>query len=179
MLVTYQKPNRCFNIQKSKFDLKKEMPKLPTNECYKFISVNGGYASISFIMRVAQEKKIKELTATTLRVGEKEFKQLDYLYKQKRIEKCQFIIGSIMKENKNKYKHYYDDFVSVCEKNEWEYKVYTNHSKIILMRTDEDYYVLETSSNLNENPKMEQFSFENSKELYEFYYNIIEEVIKL
>jgi hypothetical protein len=29
--------------------------------------------------------------------------------------------------------------------------------------------VIETSSNLNENPKIEQFSFENDAELFEFY----------
>ena len=44
------------------------------------------------------------------------------------------------------------------------------------MRTKENYYVLETSSNLNENPKIEQYSFENSKELYDFYYDFFDKL---
>lgn len=44
------------------------------------------------------------------------------------------------------------------------------------MRTSENYYVLETSSNLNENPKIEQYSFENNKELYLFYYEFFEKL---
>lgn len=44
-----------------------------------------------------------------------------------------------------------------------------NHSKVTLMRTDCNWYVLETSSNLNENQKIEQFRFENDEHLFEFY----------
>lgn len=47
--------------------------------------------------------------------------------------------------------------------------VVKNHSKVILLDTDKGKYVIETSSNFNENPKIEQFSFEKSAELYEFY----------
>lgn len=39
------------------------------------------------------------------------------------------------------------------------------------MDTELGKFVIETSSNLNENPKCEQFSFEKSDELYDAYYN--------
>ena len=45
----------------------------------------------------------------------------------------------------------------------------SNHSKLLLFDTDDGKFVLETSSNLNENPSMEQFSFERNAELYDFY----------
>ena len=53
-----------------------------------------------------------------------------------------------------------------------------NHSKIILAKTKHNFYVIETSSNLNENPKIEQFNFENSKRLYEFYLLLFKELIQ-
>jgi len=52
----------------------------------------------------------------------------------------------------------------------------SNHSKIFLMRTKNYNFVLETSSNLNENPTIEQFCFSNSKALYDFYHPLFEEL---
>ena len=49
----------------------------------------------------------------------------------------------------------------------WKYA--KNHSKVILLDTDNGKYAVETSSNLNENPKIEQFCITCGKEVYEFY----------
>ena len=46
------------------------------------------------------------------------------------------------------------------------------------METKKNYYVVETSSNLNENPKIEQFSFENDKELFLWYEEFFKELMK-
>lgn len=45
------------------------------------------------------------------------------------------------------------------------------------MDTDNGKFVIETSSNLNENPKIEQFSFERSDELFDFYFDVINDVM--
>lgn len=176
------KSKQCypFVMSKSVSDLNKlTMSKLPVDDVYKFISVSGGFSSVSFIKLVAEKEKILELTASTLRIGEKQFNYLSDLNKKGKLDKATFFIGSIMKSDKNHNKgkyDYYTKFVNVCEENKWKTIVVNNHSKIILMRTDKNYYVLETSSNLNENPKIEQFSFENNKELYDFYYKFFEMV---
>lgn len=57
----------------------------------------------------------------------------------------------------------------ICNENEWSIKIQKNHSKVFLFNTEHGRFVLETSSNLNKNPKIEQFSFEKDSELYEFY----------
>ena len=56
-----------------------------------------------------------------------------------------------------------------AKKNNWLIMVKNNHSKILLFDTESGKFVLETSSNLNENPKMEQFSFYKDEEMYNFY----------
>ena len=60
----------------------------------------------------------------------------------------------------------------------WDIYAINNHSKIILMRTRKNYYIVETSSNLNENPQLEQFSIENSKKVFDFYKSMFEEMKK-
>ena len=169
------KKKKFFQINKSVINLNKILEQcLPLkNECIKLISFDGGFSSISFISLVARKEKIKELIASTLRIGEKQFIHLAKLKQAGKLDEATFFLSSIMKEDKKKKDKYdyYSKFEEICKMNDWEKIVINNHSKIILMHTEDNYYVLETSSNLNENPKIEQYSFENDKILYDFYYN--------
>ena len=45
----------------------------------------------------------------------------------------------------------------------------SNHSKIICIKSNENYYVLKGSGNLKRGGKMENYLFYNSKKLYNFY----------
>ena len=162
-----------FKYEIMKRNLNKLMPELPSkDECFKFISFSGGFASISFIEAVAAKEKILELTASTLRIGAKQFDILARLNAKGMLEKATFFVGTLMREDeKRKQYNYYGRIFEKCRELDWRIHSTNNHSKIILMRTEENYYVLETSSNLNENPKIEQFSIENNKGMYDFYYD--------
>lgn len=99
--------------------------------------------------------------------------ELIRLSKADKLKKARFFVSSMqerldaLKSENYNYAQRNEEYV---RKVGWKYIQVNNHSKIILMRTKHNYYVLETSSNLNENPKIEQYSFENSEELYKFYY---------
>lgn len=152
---------------------------LPDDETvYKFLSV-GGFSSIGFVKFIADRTKIKHLTVSTLRVGKKHLAVLDELHRQKKLDTVTFIVGSIMKNDSalGKSYGYYDDLKAVCKNNDWTIICYNNHSKVLLFDTDDGKFVLETSSNLNENPNMEQFSFEKNEELYDFYLSAFEAII--
>lgn len=170
---------KTFNIIRSSAELERLIPDLPDSECYKIIS-GGNFASISFIRLVGSKTKIKELTASTLRVGKKELQQLDLMAKNGRIASASFVVGNVMKHDSKKGLSYgyYDNFESVCNRNGWSYCVSKNHSKLILMDTESGKFVLETSSNLNENPNIEQFSFENDELLYDFYYEFLQKIVR-
>ncbi len=169
---TRSKKKKLFQIGKSikNLDIILEQCLPGKDECIKLISLDGGFASISFISLVALNESILELTASTLRIGEKQAVHMAKLSDAGMLDKVTFFVCTLMKENKKEY-DYYNRFEILCKQHGWENIVINNHSKIILMRTKDNYYVLETSSNLNENPKIEQYSFENDKELYEFYYS--------
>lgn len=140
-------------------------------EIWKYISLSGGFASINFIRWIARYERIEELTASTLRIGERQFRELERMQRAGSIGRVRLFVSTMMKQldaRQAKY-DYCAHFEKACADNGWRVIVANNHSKIILMRTAANRYVLETSSNLNENPKIEQYSLTNDRELYEWY----------
>lgn len=169
-----------FNILLSVREIEGLLDRLPEDgEVFKFLST-GGFSAISFIRFVARRTVIRRLTVSTLRVGKKEMQALHVLHSGQRLDKAEFIIGSFMKNDSKTGRRYgyYDLFEQICRKNGWAFAVAQNHSKLLLFDTYAGKFVIETSSNLNENPKMEQFSFERSTELYEFYLAALEPLLK-
>lgn len=121
---------------------------------------------------------------STFRIGRKQFDVLTELKDKGKLGECCFItsqtqqkVDGAMFYNGTTY-NYYEYICEKCKEYEWVLKAYDNHSKLILMQTNKNYYVVETSSNLNENPKMEQFSFENDKSLFDWYKKLFIELIK-
>ena len=157
-------------------------PPKPT-ECFKMLSVGGGFSSLGIIKFVADREVIEEMYVSTFRIGKKHFEVLDRLHRTGRLKKASFITSTTQERVDEKMSHngteynYYQHVQEVCEKNGWIIKAFDNHSKLILMKTDNSFYVVETSSNLNENPKMEQFSWENDKGLYEWYKELFIELL--
>lgn len=173
-IIKQKRKRYKFNVMREKMELKNIIKELPKeDEVYKIIS-GGGFSSIAFIKLMSDETVINQLYASTLRIGKKHLQILDSIHKKGQLYKANFIVGTLMKNDSDYVKKfgYYDDLESVCEKNGWVVQAKNNHSKIILFDTDLGKYVLETSSNLNENPKVEQFSFEKSEELFDFYEKI-------
>ena len=170
MILIQKRKAKRFNIIRGKIELQRDIYRLPEeNECFKLIS-NGSFSSVCFVGLVAQQSKIKNLYISTFHVGKKEILFLDSLKKSGRLENVEFVVCSIINESKKTAKYGYSDLLmNVCEKNGWKVSTQKNHSKVHLYDTDIGKFVLETSSNLNENPKIEQFSFEKDEELFDFY----------
>ncbi len=146
--------------------------RLPASgEIWKYISLSGGFSSINFIRWIARYEPIEDLTASTLRVGERQFRELEKMYRAGSVKNVRLFVSAMMKQLESRHGKY--DYATryekVCADNGWKNIVVNNHSKVILMRTAGNWYVLETSSNLNENPKIEQYSLTNDRELHEWY----------
>lgn len=154
-----------FDIEKQKRQLENTIANPPKkNEVFKILSGRQGFSSIATIQYIADREDIEKLYVSTFRIGKK---QIDII-EEIGIEECTFITSDLNSKDSRKY-DYFNYTKNICDRNGWKLIPANNHTKIILMKTKENYYVIETSSNLNENPKMEQYSFENDKGLYEFY----------
>lgn len=168
-----------FNIARESKELSDLMKELPSeDEVVKIVS-DGRLSSIAFIKYVADRTKIKDLKVSTLRVGKKQAIIIDRLASEGKIDNAVFVVGSVLKNDSKvgKSYQYYDILLKAAEKNGWKVVVKNNHSKILLFDTENGKYVLETSSNLNECPNIEQFSFQKSDELYRLYLKVFEEVL--
>lgn len=177
-IVKQKKKSIKFNVVRESRLIENLIENLPDdNTVYKIVSF-GGFSSIGFVNYIAAQTKIKKMEVSTLRVGKKHLKVLDVLHKKGKLDYVHFLVGSIMSNDSKvgqKY-GYFDSLQTVCDANSWDVTVYTNHSKVLLFDTELGKFVIETSSNLNENPKMEQFSFEKNEELYDMYHDIFDEV---
>lgn len=167
------KKRKCFSIEKGTRQIDFMIDEIKKDEEYRFISF-GAFSSICFIKFISERYgKIKELYASTLRVGEKYIEMLSKLD----IDYAFFMFGSVFKNGSEAY-GYFEKFDDVCKKKGLEYIQAKNHSKIILIKTEKDNFVIETSSNLNENPEIEQFVLSNNYLLFEWYKRFFEEMKK-
>lgn len=167
-------PRRSFILSTSKrlLDAVTDRRLPDPGEAMKFISIRGGVAPLSFIAWVAQYDVIEELQASTLRIGPRQYQYLDGMARSGRLKSARFVLSSMQgqMDGKRGTRNYAEEFTKIADRHGWRVTVVNNHSKVILLRTvSGGFYVLETSSNLNDNPKIEQYSFENSRELYDFY----------
>lgn len=96
---------------------------------------------------------------------------LDGLHNDGRLDRVDLLVGGAMKENceHNRGYGYLEKITDIFNANGWTVNMYNNHSKVMLFDTDAGKFVIESSSNLNENPKVEQFRLEKSAELFDFY----------
>ena len=133
-------------------------------ESVRFVSPAGGFSSCCVVMAIAERTKIHKVNLSTLRIGKKELKALKSL----NIPSVSVCLGGIAKENAAKYD--YARWVDFAVNNwGWQAVYMRNHSKIILLDTDAGKITIETSSNFNENPQIEQFCLTNDDEVYRFY----------
>ncbi len=165
--------NKKFLLIRSVRVLDGVCPELPNEtECFKFVS-HGNFASVSFVALIASHAIIRCLHCSTFHVGEKEFRLLAGLHEKGRLEHVKIVTLSTKRLSD---KNTFDPILNIASKYGWEIIQKRNHSKVFLFDTNIGKYVLETSSNLNENPKTEQYSLEKDSELYDFYlHEIFEE----
>lgn len=175
--------SRVFEKKRSFYDLKKQKKQLSEllqtppnqNETVRFLSSKDGFSSIGFISYIADLEKIEELNVSTFRIGVKQAQELVRLHTTDRLESAFFITGRIKSIQSDKY-DYFTQIDEMFSKIGFKMIEVSNHSKVILMKTKNNRYVVETSSNLNENPSIEQFIFSNNDEVYDFYHQFFLEV---
>ena len=166
------KTRNSFDLSSSARDLINNADILPhKNESIRLISPIAGFSSCSLVMALSEMCRIDSAKITTLRVGKKELSALVEL----EIPSVEFCLCDVQKQNANAY-DYADYFENVCRENGYSFRYINNHSKIILLETSVGKITIETSSNFNENPKIEQFSIENDAELYRFYKKFFDEM---
>lgn len=162
-----------FNIYRGADMLRSGVELPQPGEALRMISYAGGFSSCSVVLWIGAQTKIDRLDISTLRVGKKEAIALAGLKAEGKLGQVTFILSGIAKENRRSGKDYgYTEFFEdICRQNGFWWRYEKNHSKVILLDTEIGKFCIETSSNFNENPKIEQFCITRDDAIYDFYKN--------
>ena len=122
--------------------------------------------TFDFILAVLLNEKIIELYLTTYSIGKKTILQLKDLLDSGKILKLTLLINDGFK----KFKPTEWNLLKTLNS---QIKAEHNHSKIALIKTDKNYYVIEGSGNYSTNGSIEQYCFDNNKNIFDFHKNWI------
>jgi hypothetical protein len=150
----------------------KELISIPDKGQHFRLVTKKAINTFDFIQAILVNEPIKELTIAFYRIGKKTAAQLKDLQKANKIGSVTFLINDgFPKLVTDAY-----NFIKGYEAKDWKVKLENNHTKIILAKTKDNYYVIEGSGNMSINARIEQYCFDNNKDIYDFHYKWIGDI---
>lgn len=163
IVMTGERPARVFFSVAREAEQAGAVIEVPgPGERIECISGRLGFSSIAVIELAARSERIDELHVATFNVSRKRMGVLERLHREGRIGRG-FVVTSDVKAGRDPYCR------EACERMGWDFREARNHAKLILMRTASGFHCVRTSSNLNENPRIETYTWDNDEETYTFY----------
>ena len=137
------------------------------NDCYHVIS-QGDIDSFSFCKHLVKAEKFDYLLLSTWCAAGEDFLEIQSWLRRGILKRVDFYVGEIFQ------KQYPDVFNLAMEiKEEFGSRVciFRNHSKVMVLTGQDKSAVIESSANINTNPRTEQTVITFDKELADFYIN--------
>lgn len=146
--------------------LENDLMRIPTPEEFFFLQSDTAFNAFTFIPLVAKIYPIKELHASTYSISRKVIEALIEMHDTGLIESITLLVSdSMIKRNPIVI----DNLMAMASSRPNVKVLYAwVHAKVCLLKTHEDFYVIEGSGNWSENAQYEQYTFANCKGLYEF-----------
>lgn len=145
---------------------------LPLKNEHKRIVTRKAINSFDFIQAILAKEKINELYIAFYRIGKKTATQLKEIQEKGHVDNITFLINDgfpkLVPDAYNLIKGY--------ESENWKVKLENNHTKIILAKTKNNFYIVEGSGNLSINARIEQYCFDNNEEIYNFHKTWIDKI---
>ena len=152
-----------------KFDKLNELTGMPVAGQQFRIVTQKAVNSFDFILAVLHEEKIEEMIVAFYRIGKKVIQEIYELQKNNYIDQCHFLVNdAVPKLTPDAW-----NLLKSFENKKWKVRVENNHTKIILLKTTKNFYVIEGSGNLSINARIEQYVFDNNEILFNFHKNWI------
>lgn len=166
ILKNYSEQKHVLLDRISKIELPKENKQLR-------IVTSKSISSLAFIEKILNSTKIEESYFVIFSISKKTGRILNNLISENELGKCKVLMSNFMTRNKEAKKMIIELFS--LNKN-LDLKMASSHAKVILLNGGGNYYIIEGSMNLSANSRIEQMTFENSKEVYDFHKGWIEEI---
>lgn len=137
-------------------------------ESYHFIT-GGDVDALSYLKLILRQQDLNYLLLSTWVMAADDIMQIEEWLQQKKIIKLDAYMGEIFP---NSYKFEYKKLKEVFKRyNCGRIAVFKNHSKIFAGYGNKFHFGIETSANINTNPRTENGCITIDKAIYEFYRN--------
>lgn len=146
--------------------LENDLMRVPCPEEFFFLQSDTAFNAFTFIPLVAKLYPIKELHASTYSISRKVISALIEMHDKGQIERITLLVSdSMIKRNPLTI----ENLMAMASSRPNVTVLYAwVHAKVCLLKTHEDFYVIEGSGNWSENAHYEQYTFANSEGLYDF-----------
>jgi hypothetical protein len=136
------------------------------NDCYHFITA-GNIDSLSFLKIILRKQNLDYCLFSTWCMAPEDILQFDEWLKQGKIKKLDAFVGEIFP---NTYKKEFEFLKEVFKNNNCgRIAVFKNHSKIYAGYGEKFYFGIESSANINTNPRTENACITINKGIFDFY----------
>lgn len=151
-----------------------EAPK--PGDCWHFISA-GDIDSLSFLKVIVRHQNIKHVIVSTWCMAAEDILQFDEWLASGKIQKVDFYVGEIFPGS---YTVEYKMLREIIDRYHCgRVAVFRNHSKIMTGDGEKFPFALESSANINTNPRTEQTTLTVSGELYRFYKDYFDGIVSI
>jgi hypothetical protein len=146
--------------------LENDLMRVPGEEEFFFLQSDTAFNAFTFIPLVAKLYPIKELHASTYSISRKVIEALIEMHDKGQVERITLLVSdSMIKRNPIVI----SNLMAMASSRPNVTVLYAwVHAKVCLLQTHENFYVIEGSGNWSENAHYEQYTFANSKGLYDF-----------
>lgn len=173
------KKNKYFSMHVQKISTLKDLTELPAKDEQFRLITQQHFNTFTFILYIIEKHgQINDLDVITFNINEGTILALLDLLDRKIILNLRIVISDSVKfrmpQRVEQLKKAYEDRK---ESGNFMVLFVWNHSKIAIAKTGENYYIIEGSGNFSSNAEIEQYIFENNKEMYEFHKGWINDVL--
>ena len=138
-------------------------------------TISGGDVDIlSFLKCVLRQQDLKHCLFSTWCMAQDDILQIEEWLKSGKIKTIDAYVGEIFKGS---YSAEYDLLKPIIKEYKGRFIIFRNHSKIISGYGDKFYFAVESSANINTNPRTEISCLTIAKGIYEFYKDYFDGII--
>lgn len=136
------------------------------------------FNAYAFICSLLQEGGIEDLHLAIYRINEPTVESLIEMIEDGRIERATIIISNFFNQTK-KPERWAKRLAEFCKGHPRVTFAYLhNHSKTVCAKQGENFYVFEGSGNMSDNARIEQYTYENNRLVYEFHCEWMDRLIR-
>lgn len=154
--------------------LERELPwHFEQGAAYHCISM-GDVDALTYLRVIVKQQRVRYAILSTWCMAAEDIREIDTWLEKKYIGRIDFFCGEIFRGT---YLKEYNDMKALCHKHGCKMSIFRNHSKVMVVFGERFDCVIESSANVNTNPRTEQTCITVDHDLAMFYKDFFDGII--